>query len=161
MSPPKCLETVLGVSGDETRIPSSRLQTLPKSWSPPGRSPLNHALLQCAFTLFSLPCRISPIMCKQSNHHSIRLVRLSRHPCPSLTTDSLKSAAKEAADAIMSMYVGNQPGQVPGIFLPVDKYYWWLGGANWNVLIRMGRVSHFRHLSITGGTRAIHHTMIF
>ena len=33
----------------------------------------------------------------------------------------------------MSMYVGNQPGQVPGIFLPVNVYYWWLGGAAWNV----------------------------
>jgi hypothetical protein len=49
------------------------------------------------------------------------------------SVDSLKTAAKSAADAIMSMYVGNQPGQVPGIFLPVDVYYWWLGGANWNV----------------------------
>jgi hypothetical protein len=49
------------------------------------------------------------------------------------SADSLKAAAKSAADAIMSMYVGNEPGQVPGIFLPVDVYYWWLGGANWNV----------------------------
>jgi len=49
--------------------------------------------------------------------------------------DSLKAAAKDAADAVLSMYVGNQPGQVPGIFLPVDKYYWWLGGATWNAYI--------------------------
>lgn len=48
-------------------------------------------------------------------------------------SDSLKDAAKDAADSILSMYVGDQPGQVPGIFLPVDVYYWWLGGANWNV----------------------------
>jgi hypothetical protein len=33
------------------------------------------------------------------------------------------------------MYVGNETGQVPGIFLPVDVYYWWLGGANWNVFV--------------------------
>lgn len=49
------------------------------------------------------------------------------------TKDSLKAAAKSAAESVMSMYVGNQPGQVPGIFLPVDVYYWWLGGAAWNV----------------------------
>jgi hypothetical protein len=47
--------------------------------------------------------------------------------------DSLKAAAQAAAQSVMSMYVGNQPGQVPGIFLPADVYYWWLGGATWNV----------------------------
>jgi hypothetical protein len=59
----------------------------------------------------------------------------------------------------MSMYVGNQPGQVPGIFLPVDVYYWWLGGANWNVLSSLD-VIDVRHLSITGDIQAILHTMI-
>jgi len=47
--------------------------------------------------------------------------------------DSVKAAAKDAAESVLSMYVGNQPGNVPGIFLPVDVYYWWLGGAAWNV----------------------------
>lgn len=50
--------------------------------------------------------------------------------------DSVKAAAKQAAESVLSMYAGNQPGQVPGIFLPVDVYYWWLGGAAWNVSSR-------------------------
>jgi len=50
-----------------------------------------------------------------------------------MRADSLKAAARQAADSVMSMYVGNQTGQVPGIFLPVNVYYWWLGGGCWNV----------------------------
>jgi mannan endo-1,6-alpha-mannosidase len=46
---------------------------------------------------------------------------------------SIQAAAKVAADAILSMYVGNQTGQIPGIFLPSNVYYWWLGGGTWNV----------------------------
>ena len=48
-------------------------------------------------------------------------------------TASIQAAAKLAADSILSMYIGNQPGQVPGIFLPTNVYYWWLGGGAWNV----------------------------
>jgi hypothetical protein len=48
--------------------------------------------------------------------------------------ESLKSAVKNTAESILGMYVGNNPGHVPGIFLPVDVYYWWLGGAVWNVI---------------------------
>jgi mannan endo-1,6-alpha-mannosidase len=58
--------------------------------------------------------------------------------------ESVMAAAKAAADSIMSMYVGNQPGQVPGIFVPVDVYYWWLGGAAWNVL-RISAETDHRH----------------
>ena len=50
-----------------------------------------------------------------------------------MVLDSVKAAAKDAAESVLSMYAGNQPGNVPGIFLPVDVYYWWLGGAAWNV----------------------------
>jgi len=47
--------------------------------------------------------------------------------------DSYKSAARIAADGLMSYYIGNQSGQTIGTFpMPV---YWWEAGAAWTGLI--------------------------
>ncbi|KAK2765032.1 hydrolase 76 protein [Arachnomyces sp. PD_36] len=47
--------------------------------------------------------------------------------------NSLKEAAKTAADGLLSYYTGDQPGDVPGN-LP-DPYYWWECGAMFGTLI--------------------------
>ncbi|KAH8886863.1 hypothetical protein GQ53DRAFT_750518 [Thozetella sp. PMI_491] len=49
------------------------------------------------------------------------------------STDSLKLAAKDMADDMMSFYTGNQPGGIPGL-LP-NPYYWWEAGALMGALI--------------------------
>ena len=46
---------------------------------------------------------------------------------------SIKNASSIVARDLMSMYVGNQPGQIPGL-LPAP-YYWWEGGAFCGVMI--------------------------
>ncbi|KAI0021370.1 glycosyl hydrolase family 76-domain-containing protein [Xylariomycetidae sp. FL0641] len=43
------------------------------------------------------------------------------------STDSIKSTSKTLAQDLMSMYTGNEKGQVPGL-LP-QPYYWWEAGA--------------------------------
>ena len=49
------------------------------------------------------------------------------------STDSIKQAASTVAKDLMTMYVGNQPGQIPGL-LPAP-YYWWEGGAFCGIMI--------------------------
>ncbi|KAJ3566994.1 hypothetical protein NPX13_g6931 [Xylaria arbuscula] len=49
------------------------------------------------------------------------------------STDSIKNVAKDLAADLMTMYNGNQPGQIPGL-LP-QPYYWWEGGALMGALI--------------------------
>ena len=56
---------------------------------------------------------------------------------------SLKAAAKIAARNMMKTYVGNQPGQIPGV-LP-GPYYWWEAGA------MFGQLIHYANL--TGDTQ--------
>ncbi|KAI0545616.1 glycosyl hydrolase family 76-domain-containing protein [Xylaria curta] len=49
------------------------------------------------------------------------------------SADSIKDVAKYLAADLMSMYNGNQPGQIPGL-LP-QPYYWWEAGALMGALI--------------------------
>ncbi|KAI1331700.1 glycoside hydrolase family 76 protein [Xylariaceae sp. FL0255] len=52
---------------------------------------------------------------------------------------SIRTAAQQVAqDLIDIYYVGDQPGQIPGILPgppPGGPYYWWEGGAMWGTLI--------------------------
>lgn len=48
--------------------------------------------------------------------------------------DSIKAAAKIAAQGLMSYYKGTEYGQIPGKF-PEPPYYWWESGAAWGGLI--------------------------
>ncbi|KAF2097807.1 mannan endo-1,6-alpha-mannosidase [Rhizodiscina lignyota] len=48
-------------------------------------------------------------------------------------TDSIKAAASTVADGMMKFYIGNLPGQTPGLLQP--PYYWWEAGAMWGQLI--------------------------
>jgi hypothetical protein len=34
---------------------------------------------------------------------------------------------------MLSFYDGDQPGKIPGIFPLSEGYYWWMGGAAWDV----------------------------
>lgn len=52
---------------------------------------------------------------------------------PFLAAESLKKAAKTAAEVMLSYYTGDQPGDVPGN-LP-DPYYWWECGAMMGTLV--------------------------
>ena len=54
--------------------------------------------------------------------------------------ESLRAAAQTAKDNMMAYYVGNQPGQIPGLL--TNGYYWWEAGA------MMGQLIH--HWKITG-----------
>lgn len=47
--------------------------------------------------------------------------------------DSIKAAAKTAAEGMMQYYTGDQPGNIPGN-LP-DPYYWWEAGAMFGAMI--------------------------
>ncbi|KAI1500323.1 glycoside hydrolase family 76 protein [Biscogniauxia marginata] len=52
--------------------------------------------------------------------------------------DSIRNAAKQVAEDLMSYYHGNEPGHVPGILPgppPDGDYYWWQGGALWGAMI--------------------------
>ncbi|KAL9027238.1 MAG: hypothetical protein Q9196_004211 [Gyalolechia fulgens] len=49
------------------------------------------------------------------------------------SADSIKAAAKQVAEDLMTMYNGNQPGGIPGN-LPAP-YYWWQCGAMFGSLI--------------------------
>ncbi|GAP91324.1 putative glycoside hydrolase family 76 protein [Rosellinia necatrix] len=49
------------------------------------------------------------------------------------STDSIKDVAKQLAADLMSMYNGDQPGQVPGLLPP--PYYWWEAGALMGALV--------------------------
>jgi len=50
-----------------------------------------------------------------------------------LTVGSLIAASRVAIENLLSFYTGNQPGGTPGIF-DIANWYWWMGGAAWNVL---------------------------
>ncbi|KAI1433265.1 glycoside hydrolase family 76 protein [Xylaria sp. CBS 124048] len=47
--------------------------------------------------------------------------------------DSIRGVAKQLATDLLSMYNGNQPGQIPGLLSP--PYYWWEGGALMGALV--------------------------
>ncbi|KAF2160115.1 glycoside hydrolase family 76 protein [Zasmidium cellare ATCC 36951] len=47
--------------------------------------------------------------------------------------DSIKSAARTAADGMLSFYHGNETGGIPGLL--GDPYYWWEAGAMFGALI--------------------------
>ncbi|KAI0973912.1 putative glycosyl hydrolase [Xylaria arbuscula] len=52
--------------------------------------------------------------------------------------DSIKQGALAVAQDMLSYYVGDEPGQVPGILPgppPNGEYYWWEGGAMWGALL--------------------------
>lgn len=52
--------------------------------------------------------------------------------------DSIKNAASEIAHGMMTWYIGNQTGQVPGLLTPSlvpGEFYWWEGGALWGTLM--------------------------
>jgi hypothetical protein len=46
---------------------------------------------------------------------------------------SLTAGAQVAIDGMLSFYVGNQSGGIPGIFPQSEGYFWWMAGAAWNV----------------------------
>jgi hypothetical protein len=49
-----------------------------------------------------------------------------------ITIASIKQAASQVAEDLLSFYVGDQPGMTPGILPgppPDGDYYWWIGGA--------------------------------
>lgn len=49
------------------------------------------------------------------------------------STDSIKSVSKQIAADMMEFYIGDQPGQIPGL-LP-EPYYWWYAGAMFGSLV--------------------------
>ncbi|TGJ84761.1 hypothetical protein E0Z10_g4020 [Xylaria hypoxylon] len=53
--------------------------------------------------------------------------------------DSIKQAAAQVAEDLLTYYHGDEPGQIPGILPgpPPDggAYYWWEGGAMWGALL--------------------------
>lgn len=46
--------------------------------------------------------------------------------------DSLSSAARIAANDMLTFYNGNQPGGTPGVF-DIPGWFWWMGGTGWEV----------------------------
>lgn len=50
--------------------------------------------------------------------------------------DSIKAAAKIAAEGALKYYPGDEPGQVPGLL--AQPYYWWLAGALMGLLVEYG-----------------------
>ncbi|ORY59567.1 glycoside hydrolase, partial [Pseudomassariella vexata] len=54
------------------------------------------------------------------------------------TTASIKQAASQVAEDLLTFYHGDEPGNVPGILPgppPDGPYYWWIGGALWGTLL--------------------------
>ncbi|KAI1334221.1 family 76 glycosyl hydrolase [Xylariaceae sp. FL0016] len=52
--------------------------------------------------------------------------------------ESIKTAAQQVAEDMLSFYRGDEPGWVPGILPgppPDGDYYWWQGGAMWGALL--------------------------
>ncbi|GAW13075.1 hypothetical protein ANO14919_024530 [Xylariales sp. No.14919] len=53
--------------------------------------------------------------------------------------ESIKQAAAQVAEDLLTYYRGDEPGQIPGILPgpPPDggDYYWWEGGAMWGALL--------------------------
>jgi len=62
-----------------------------------------------------------------------------------INIDSLSSAARIAANDMLTFYNGNQPGGTPGIF-DIPGWFWWMGGTGWDVR----PVYHLDKLTITG-----------
>ena len=77
------------------------------------------------------PTRISPLVAILGILHYGALV--SAINLDLSNTDSIKKAARIAADGMMSYYVGNQTGQWLGV-LP-EPYYWWEAGAMWGQMV--------------------------
>ncbi|KAK3389814.1 glycosyl hydrolase family 76-domain-containing protein [Podospora didyma] len=51
---------------------------------------------------------------------------------------SIKAAARDVAEDLLTYYHGDEPGQIPGILPgppPAGDYYWWEGGALWGTMI--------------------------
>lgn len=54
------------------------------------------------------------------------------------SSDSIKEAASQVAEDLLTFYRGDEPGWVPGILPgppPDGDYYWWQGGAMWGTLL--------------------------
>ncbi|KAK6077122.1 glycosyl hydrolase family 76 [Seiridium cupressi] len=54
------------------------------------------------------------------------------------STGSIKEAASQVAEDLLTFYRGDEPGWVPGILPgppPDGDYYWWQGGAMWGALL--------------------------
>ncbi|KAK4145986.1 uncharacterized protein C8A04DRAFT_26146 [Dichotomopilus funicola] len=54
------------------------------------------------------------------------------------STSSIKAAAKDVAFDVMSVYKGNQSGEIVGLIgspPPVGEYYWWTGAVLWSTMI--------------------------
>lgn len=54
------------------------------------------------------------------------------------STASIKQAAAQVVDDLLSFYSGDKPGQIPGILPgppPTGPYYWWIGGALWGTML--------------------------
>ncbi|KAI1840672.1 hypothetical protein JX266_013134 [Neoarthrinium moseri] len=52
--------------------------------------------------------------------------------------ESIKQAAAQVAEDLLTFYHGDEPGWVPGILPgppPDGEYYWWQGGAMWGALM--------------------------
>ncbi|KAI1464386.1 glycoside hydrolase family 76 protein [Daldinia caldariorum] len=52
--------------------------------------------------------------------------------------ESIKKAAAQVAEDLLTFYHGDEPGWVPGILPgppPDGDYYWWQGGAMWGTLL--------------------------
>lgn len=52
--------------------------------------------------------------------------------------ESIKQAAAQVAEDLLTFYHGDEPGMVPGILPgppPDGDYYWWQGGAMWGTLL--------------------------
>ncbi|KAH6657178.1 family 76 glycoside hydrolase [Truncatella angustata] len=52
--------------------------------------------------------------------------------------ESIKQAASQVAEDLLTFYRGDEPGWVPGILPgppPDGDYYWWQGGAMWGTLL--------------------------
>ncbi|KAI1073940.1 glycoside hydrolase family 76 protein [Whalleya microplaca] len=52
--------------------------------------------------------------------------------------ESVKAAAAVVAGDLMSLYDGNEPGRIPGLFNPTPpdgKYAWWTGAALWGTML--------------------------
>ncbi|KAI1122675.1 family 76 glycoside hydrolase [Nemania abortiva] len=54
------------------------------------------------------------------------------------SNESIKQAAAQVAEDLLTYYHGDEPGQIPGILPgppPDGDYYWWEGGAMWGALL--------------------------
>ncbi|KAK7967878.1 glycoside hydrolase family 76 protein [Apiospora aurea] len=72
---------------------------------------------------------------------------------------SIKRAAKNVADDMLTFYRGDEPGWVPGILPgppPDGDYYWWHGGAMWGTLL-----DYRHHTGDADYDRIVYEAMLF